>query len=396
MSSSAKPKLVVMLSRFPFPLEKGDKLRAYYQIIQFSAVYDITLICISDRDVSENDQSELKKYCEAVHIFNLPKLKSLWGSFRALLGTKPLQVGYFFSSSIKKEVDTIIKTVKPNHIYCQLIRASEYVKDYHNCPKTIDYMDAFSTGIERRIELETFYKRWIFKLESKRLNRYEREIFDYFELHTIISEQDAAILGTTVNQKIECVPNGVAESFLNYNSNKPAEFDIVFVGNLNYPPNVQAVKFILDEILPSARKRGLDWSFVAAGADPSKDLAERFKKVPNTQLRSNISDIREGYCAGKVFVAPMKIGTGLQNKLLEAMALGLPSVTTKLANNALQAKVNEEILVAESSADFIGAIELLLEGEIDVSIGKSGKEYIAKNFDWSNSTKKLINNMLKA
>lgn len=257
-------------------------------------------------------------------------------------------------------------------------------------------MDAFSKGIERRIPLQSIFTKWIFKLEAKRLAQYEREVYDYFEIQTIISEQDAEALGTLPNQPVSCIPNGVSESFLTFSTDKLPEFDIVFVGNLNYPPNVQAVKFILDKILPIAKEKGYDWKFLAAGAGPSKQLMDSIDSNLQATILANVDDIRQAYCAGKVFVAPMQIGTGLQNKLLEAMALGIPCVTTPLANNALKALEIEEITIADSAEEFVKNIHLLLTNEKSESIGKKGKQLILKNFNWENSTEILTKAIQKA
>jgi glycosyltransferase involved in cell wall biosynthesis len=393
---SDKPKLVVMLSRFPFPLEKGDKLRAYYQIIEFSKTYDITLICTSENSVSTESKAELSQFCSEIHVFELPKWKSFTGAFKALLGSKPLQVGYFYSTKIHRSIQKILQEKKPDHIFCQLIRASEYVKNYHACPKTLDYMDAFSVGIKRRINLQPLYLKWLFRLESNRLAQYEREIYDYFEIQTIISDQDAKLLGSTVHQKVMCIPNGVSPFFLDHKSNRTPNHDIVFVGNLNYPPNIEAVKYILSDILPIAQKRGKQWKFLAAGAEPSKELRELFKKEKNAEIKGNIKDIRDAYCDGKVFVAPMKIGTGLQNKLLEAMALGIPCVTTKLANNALKAVENKEIKIAQTPDEFVDSIDILLNSDLGQTLRENSISFIKSNFDWVNITDQLIIAMQKA
>lgn len=395
MISDKKPSLVAVLSRFPFPLEKGDKLRAYHQLREMSKTFDIHLICISEKPVPEEHQKEILGFCREIHVFELPKWKSWLYAARMLFATKPLQVGYFYSKNIQKRVHSILKTVQPAHIFCQLVRASEYVKNYHNCPKTLDYMDAFSMGIERRISLQPFYLRWVFRLESKRLAQYERQIYDYFEVHTIISEQDARLLGTSPNQKITCIPNGVSSRFLTYSSPEMTRKELVFVGNLNYPPNVEAVKYILFQILPLAEKESKNWTFLAAGAEPSEEITNAFKKVKNAELLADVVDIREAYCAGKVFVAPMIIGTGLQNKLLEAMALGIPCVTTSLANNALEAREKEEICIANSPAEFVKEITYLLEPENASKMGLAGQNLIRNQFSWEKCTSKLILAMTK-
>ena len=390
MTKNNKPSLAVILSRFPYPLEKGDKLRAYYQIKEMSAYFDINLICISEFYPKNEHIVELKKYCSEINVHVIPKWQSWLSCLLALFTGKPLQVAYFYKNSVRQKIEKKLHELKPKHIFCQLIRVAEYVKNYHDCPKTLDYMDAFSTGIERRISLEPFYLKWLFQLEYRRLNDYERQVYDYFEIHTIISQQDKHLLGTTPAQKIVCIPNGVSNHFFVDHDKPNPTHDLVFVGNLNYPPNVEAVKFIVNAILPLAEKNGQNFRFLAAGAEPSKSLLNLSQKNKNVEILANPVDIRDAYLSGKVFIAPMKIGTGLQNKLLEAMALGIPSITTSLANNALKAIPGQEIGIAETAQEFLDQINSLTDNDLYKILSENGPKFIKKNFDWAAATEPLI------
>jgi glycosyltransferase involved in cell wall biosynthesis len=390
MSANNKPNLAVVLSRFPFPLEKGDKLRAFYQIKEMSQHFNIFLMCISESKPKSEHIHQLEEFCSEISIHVIPKWKSWLSCLIALFTGTPLQIAYFYSFNIRRKIEKKLVEIKPNHIFCQLIRVSEYVKNYHDCPKTLDYMDAFSTGIERRVKLEPFYLKWLFKMEYRRLMEYERQIYDYFEIHTIISEQDKKLLGTTPAQKIICIPNGVSQQFFQTKNIANPKYDLVFVGNLSYPPNVEAVKYVVKEILSLADKKGIQLSFLAAGAQPMKSLIQLEKQLKNFDILANPEDIRDAYLAGKIFVAPMKIGTGLQNKLLESMALGIPSITTSLANNALNAKPDFEILIAESAEEFLNQILSLENSDRYKMLSKNGSEFIRHTFDWTATTQPLI------
>lgn len=253
MNSSVghKKKLVVLTSRFPFPLEKGDKLRAYYQIIELSKVYDIHLIALTEIHVKEEWLQELTKYCSAIHTFTINKFQKILGAGLQLLTQKPFQVGYFTNYGIKRRINSLLHHIQPHHIYCQLVRPAEYVKNYHACPKTIDYMDALSKGIHRRIALAPWYKRPFFKAEYQRLRNYEHKIFDYFEHHTIITAQDREMIFHKDRAKIAVIPNGVSPAFFDYPAVNTKEQDLVFTGNLNYPPNIEACLYLGNKIMPA-------------------------------------------------------------------------------------------------------------------------------------------------
>lgn len=384
-SSKKYKKLVVFTSRFPFPLEKGDKLRAYHQIKELSNSFEIHLFSITEHKVKSDHLEELKKYCKEVHTFHLSPLKKWFGAFVNLFDKKPIQVGYFYNWSIHKNVKRLLAQIKPDHIYTQLIRSSEYVKNYHDCPKTIDYMDALSKGLERRSETARGFKKWIFQLEYKRLMDYENSIFEYFENHTIISEQDRKFIFHKDKEQITVVPNGVDTDFFKVNSTTKSA-DLVFTGNMSYPPNITASKYIVNDILPLLEE---DVKIILAGANPSKEvLALQSNQV---EVTGWVDDIRTSYTAAKVFVAPMFIGTGLQNKLLEAMAIGVPCITTTLANNALGAEENKEILIANDAQSFRSKIiELLQDEEKSATISENAKLFVEKNYDWKPVTRKLI------
>jgi len=383
-----KKDIVVCLSRFPFPLEKGDKLRAYYHLKSLSEVYNITLICVSDKEVSPAEFERVKEFCKAIHVFKLTKIGLLFQLFLCLFSNKPFQIQYFYRPSIRRKMENVLNDVKPSHIYCQLVRCSEYVKNYHFCPKTIDYMDALSKGMERRIDTEPFYKSWFYKLEAKRLRRYETLTFDYFENHIIISEQDKNHIHHPKKSKIHVVPNGVDQSFFE-KLDVSKKYDLIFTGNFSYAPNISAAQYLVKEVLPELKKKGAEFSLLLAGASPDRDVLSLASE--NVTVTGWVDDIRLSYQSAKLFIAPLFIGTGLQNKLLEAMASGLPCITTPLVNNALGGTNGENILLAE---DLIGFVEKIVNYRTELDsfneISHKGQEFVCKNYSWQTQNSKLL------
>lgn len=385
MEDSKKNSLAIIVSRFPFPLEKGDKLRIYYQIKELSKYYSITLLAISDIPIKSEHLKELEKYCNSVHVFRLKKWMILLQLISCLFKQTPYQVGYFYDPIIHRKIKNLLKSLKPDHIYCQLIRVSEYVKDDHSCHKTLDYMDALSKGIERRINKSPFIWRWLFRSESQRLSRYEQRIFSYFENKTIISEQDRDLILHPDRKTIVPIPNGIDSKFFEYQKGV-AEFDLIFVGNLSYAPNIEAVQYLgqLMDKVPHI-------SCLISGANPTSVVKKVVSQHSNMHLQGWVEDIRSAYSKGHIFIAPMMIGTGMQNKLLEAMAMGIPCITSPLANNAIKGIHFDNILVAENPSEFIRFIEMLLsDKDLADSIGQKGKEYVRANYTWHGSTQTLL------
>jgi sugar transferase (PEP-CTERM/EpsH1 system associated) len=376
-------KILVLLPRVPYPLEKGDKLRAYNHIKYLAKNNEIILCALNDTEVHPEAIKNLQPFCKSIHIFNISKFSIGINLMRAFFKGIPFQTGYFFNKKAQKEIDRIIVDEKPDHIFCQLVRVAEYMKD-KSIPKTIDYQDVFSKGIGRRMENAPFYSKPIFRSEYNRLLNYERDVFDMFDNKTIISIPDRDLIPHPEKEKIHIVINGVDTDFFKP-MKRDKDYEIVFIGNMAYPPNVNAAEYLANKILPLVQKSKPNARLLLAGATPDKRvLALQSDSVTVTGW---MDDIRDGYARAKIFIAPMQIGTGLQNKLLEAMAMKIPSVTSQLANNALSAKDGKEILVGNTPEDYAKLINKLLDNsDFADKIAEAGYQFVIDNYNWESAT----------
>jgi len=377
-------KIFVLLSRFPYPLEKGDKLRAFHQIKELSKKHEIILCALSDEKIDKKAITILSEYCSHIEIIRLPKFKIYWNLLRQLLFTnKSLQVAYFYNKSAQKKIDEYLKKYQPDHIYCQLIRVTEYVRN-SSIKKTLDYMDALARGMERRVEDAPFYLKWFLKTETTRLKRYEHFIFNDFDNSVIISEQDRRLIVNINNDDITVVPNGVDYETYKHQS-LAKKYDLIFTGNMAYPPNVDSVVYLVTNVMPLVWEKQPEINLVIVGAKPTaKVLKLKSDKVTVTGW---IEDISEYYSQSRIFVAPMQIGTGLQNKLLEAMAMKLPCVTSQLANNALGAIPNKNILIGNSDMEYAEhIINLMNDDQLCDNISQNGYQFVKENYTWEGST----------
>ena len=384
-------KIFVLLPRIPFPLEKGDKLRAFHQIRCLSKNNEIILCAINDSKIHKDARKTLQKYCKSINFFSISKVSIIINVLKAFLLGKPFQVGYFYNSKASKSINELIKKHKPDHIYCQLIRTAEYVKN-QNISKTIDYQDVFSKGIERRIQSAPFYLKPFFKLEYNRVLAYERKVFDLFDNKTIISIPDRELISHPDKNQIQIIINGVDTDYF-HPIEMEKEFDLVFTGNMAYPPNAKAAVYIVKKILPIIHKTMPDVNLLLAGAKPDKSVLNLDSE--KVKVAGWVNDMRESYAKAKIFIAPMQIGTGLQNKLLEAMAMRIPSITSKLANDSLGAKSGKEILIGLSPDEYAAhIIDLLNNREKAEKLAENGYKYIINNYNWESATAKLENLMI--
>ena len=376
-------KIFVLLSRIPFPIEKGDKLRAFHHIRCLAQNNEVIVCALSDSVVHPDAIEVLNGICSEVHIISIGKVGMIWNVLKTIFNGKPLQVGYFYRRSAQKQIEILIRKCNPDHIYCQLIRVSEYVKNI-SIPKTLDYQDVFSMGARRRAEKSSYILKLLFMMEFRRLLRYENDIFDSFNHKTIISQPDRDLLFHPRRGEVVIIPNGVDQIYFS-----PAESvktqDVVFTGNMGYPPNIDAAIHLANDIFPLVLKKIPEAKLLIAGANPHPKVLAL--KSSHITISGWLPDIRDSYSSARIFIAPMRIGTGLQNKLLEAMAMKLPCVTSDLANQALGAKLNEEILVGNTAEEFANHIINLLQNEAFANtIAQNGNDFVKKTFNWENST----------
>ena len=374
-------KICIVTSRFPYPIEKGDKLRVYHQIRKLSKAHELSLISICDTEPNPSDLSKLKEFCKEIYTFKISKMQSISALFQALFHSKPFQVAYFYNKGHHKKITSIINNIQPDHIFCQLVRVCEYVKELPT-QKTLDYMDAFSKGMQRRAVRARFLRSIMYKSEARRLEKYETDVFDYFNHHCVISRQDAEEL--THSSKIKVIPNGVnTEYFKAINDEK--EYDIGFIGNLGYTPNIEAVHYIMDSIKPGLPKGS---KILIAGARPPLSVSRY--AGGNVDVVGWVEDIRDSYSKVKVFVAPLFHGIGQQNKILEAMSMGIPCVTNSMVNNAIGATDKRHILIADTPSEFVAAIEELLNNEeLYQAIVRKARAFVAQNFSWEEQGRRL-------
>ena len=394
-SKSEVMKIFILLPRIPYPLEKGDKLRAFNQIKQLAKRNEIVLCALNDDSkVSEQDAFHaLQPYCQSINFIKITKPQIGLGLVRAFFKGLPLQCGYFYNRKAARKIDALIAKHKPDILFGQLLRVAEYIR-HKNLPKTIDYQDIFSYGMKRRADVASPITRPIFNMEYRRLKRYEAVIFDDFDVKTIISEPDRALFPHEKRDKILIIPNGVDHDYFTPQE-KEKKYDLVFTGNMSYPPNVNAVEYLANEIMPIVWKTLPETKLYIAGATPDPKV----KKAASDKIIVSgwLDDIRDAYAQSRVFIAPMRIGTGLQNKLLEAMSMCLPTITSPLANASLGAKPNEEVLIgsnAEEMAKHI--ITLLTDKEIAQCIAQNGHAFTHRVYDWSTATNRLEKAMISA
>lgn len=375
-------KILVALSRFPYPIEKGDKLRAYYQIRELSRNHELYVVCLTDKMPSEEYIYEVKKHCKHLEIIQLSLFSRLLNLTKAVFSSNPFQVHYFESPKMKDTIAYLISTNNIDICYVQLLRLFNNIPFELPTKYYLDYMDAFSEGMKKRIQFSHWYEKFIVGIEAKRLRTFEEKIAPYFDGHSMISQSDTDTFSESLKAKLDIIPNGVSEEFfVTKTPDIKKEYDVIFTGNMGYHPNIQACKYLVQEILPVLKAKGQNVKICLAGINPSQEVLAL--KSDDVVVTGYVPDMKEYLIRSKVFVAPLFSGSGLQNKLLEAMAAGLPTITTSLTNKALKAKDKKEIIICNESVKFAEQIIFLLNHPPEAGeLARLGRLFVRENYNW--------------
>jgi len=377
-------KILLLLPRFPYPLDKGDKLRAYHQIVELAKRHEIYLFALSHTPVPHDSCSRLLACCSAVSIVQIRWWESAWGILRALLSHRPLQLGYWSSRRARQAFADWERQVQPDVIYCQMVRTIPVVEGSSR-RKVLDFQDALSLNTLRRMQRSHGPMRLVLNYEYRALQRVEQQALSLFDAVTVISpiDRDALAITQSRNHAITIVPNGVDTDYFHPRLPAPdaRPFSIVFTGNMSYAPNIDAACWLVRDIMPLVWRRCPSaLRVLIAGADPKP--AVRALAGPHVVVSGRMPDIRLAYAAASIFVAPMRIGSGMQNKLLEAMAMHLPCVTTSLAASPLGATPGQHLLVGDSADAIADLLVSLLSEEARQTIADAGHRFVLDHYSW--------------
>lgn len=375
-------KIFYITPRVPYPIDKGDKLRAFYQIKYLSEKHEIFLYALDENSIYNPENNPLVKFCSHVKITRLSLVKIFFNLLRGFFSRVPFQTSFYFSSKIAKDIKKSIDEYKPDLIYCQLIRTAKLVDNISDIPKIIDYVDVISKGLERRLEQSDFPINCLLKWEMHRTIKYEEDVFKKFDQKIIITYEDRDLLPIKEKDKVHVVPNGIDLEYF-YPIEAEKKFDLFFSGNLSYPPNINASEFLVKKIMPEVWKKKVDVNLTIAGANPKKRILDL--KSERVNILGWTDDIRDYYKYARIFIAPLQIGTGLQNKLLQAMAMRLPCIVSELTAKGLGEKNCEYMLVANSPDEYAKhIIALLSDKQFANQLADNGFKYVTENYSWQN------------
>lgn len=379
-------RIFYLTDRFPFPLDRGDKIRVFNQIKHLSKNHDIHLFVFTKLDIDQKLIDEMKKYCKYIHIYKMNTINILINTLFGFLKGLPLQVGYFFNKSFYNHFVEYVGQNVPDHIICHMVRTAEYAINL-NIPNTIDYQDTMSYSYLRRAGASNLIKRLVYNIEYKRLLKYEKKTFETFTNKVIISDYDLELFGEYAKENMHIIGNGIdTEIFYPRESHK--DIDLLYVGSMDYEVNVNCALYIANNIMPEIAKEFKNVKCYIVGTNPPEKV--RALANENIIVTGTVDEVVPYYSRAKVFLAPLQIGTGLQNKLLEAMAMKIPVITSALCNKGIKAEDKVHLLIGDKPEDYIYHVKtLLLNDKFRYEMAENAFEFVKSKFVWDKSNEQL-------
>ncbi len=280
-------------------------------------------------------------------------------------------------------VDRLLDRGRFDAVYVHLFRMAQFVAGRSRPYRILDLTDAISSEVERSLPYRDPKWQLVYRLELPRIRRYERDIVRHFDETWLISNAERQkLLGGKDNSKIHVVPNGV-DSARYRPSGLPVDSPrLIFVGHMGVFHNVDAAEYLVREILPRVRAEFPNTSLDLVGAEPAPPV-KQLASTPGVRVLGHVADLNAALNDASIFVAPLRFAAGVQNKALEAMAVGLPVVTSTYVNNGLEAEDGRHLLVADEPDQFTAAIlTLLKDAQLRRNLGRAGREFVMNQYRW--------------
>lgn len=381
-------KILYLTARQPYPVTKGDQIIAYEQIKELSKNHDIYLVSFYN-DNYDMFMNEMSKYCKKIYLFKDNKFKQLISMMKTFINFISIQSNCYYRYNADRKIKEIYKEIKPDIVHVQSFRMAKYfIKEDIN--KSIDLIDAYSLNMLKRAEKASIIFKPLWYLEYILLKKYEQKILENYKYKFIVAQRDKEYLGDKsiiVNPNGTSLDNNTRDRKELYNKN----INLIFQGNMSYYPNVQAVNFLIKELLPGLRESYPNIKLFIVGSNPSKEILKY--RSENIEVTGYVESMKPYLNITDIAIYPIFSATGIQNKVLEAMASKIPCIISKEVSMGISGLRNKEnIFIANNINDYLAYFKLILNCPEEVnSIISNGYNLIKEKYSWNRHTNVVEN-----
>ena len=380
--------LLLLIHRIPYPPNKGDKIRSYHLLKHLARDYRVHLATFVDDADDWQHVPTVEKMCASSHFASLNPTLARVRSLGALVKNRSLSLDYYRDAGLERWVDQTVAAHKIERVLVFSSAMAQYADKYPNARRVVDFCDVDSDKWRQYADKKSWPMSWLYRHEARQLLSYERQVAREYDASLFVSAPEADLfrqLAPESDARIGFFSNGVDTDYFSPEAAgaspfKEGERAIVFTGAMDYWPNVDAVQWFAADVMPLLRSRFPDLTFYIVGARPAPAVQELGKQA-NIVVTGTVPDVRPYIAHARAAVAPLRIARGIQNKVLEAMAMATPVVVSPQALEGIEAEPGRELVLAQDATGFADAVASLL-GRADNAMGLAARARVERKYSW--------------
>jgi sugar transferase (PEP-CTERM/EpsH1 system associated) len=362
--------------------------------------HTISLLCLvqTEKELSDLEHLGRERYCENLDTVHLSRIRSIVNCIAYSPFAVSLQAAYCFSGKMNEKVTRALQEHQFDVVHLEHIRAAHFLRSRTDVASVFDAVDCITSLYEQFSQHKpSWLGKWTSGLEYRKLRRYEPREASRFDRVIVTSRKDKEDLqGLAPNLPVDVITNGVDTDYFRPSDGLVETPSIVFSGKMSYYANDSAAMFLCDEVMPHVKACEPGATLTIAGSSPSKRV-RRHGTGHGIEVTGHVPDIRVCLRNARVAACPVSVGAGVQNKVLEAMAMGKPVVATSKACQALSVVDGEHVLIADQREEFAEAlVRIIRDDDLAVRLGRNGREYVDKRHNWNEKARQLEETYSKA
>lgn len=385
-------KILFLTYDLPFPLNSGGKIRAYYLIKNLSKSHRITLFSYYRHEEQRRDVAEMEKYCVGVRLFKRRPPWSWQNIGRCLLTSLPFTAATYYSNSLKEALEKELLDKRYDLVHFESFYPALYLPLVKKLgTKTLMGNENIEHRLyQRYADSHGFCLRWFLKLEVLRMRFFEENLWRQADINIAVSANDARVIERVTKRSCPVIPNGVDPETYQKIITKGDGQSLIFVGSLIYQQNNDAMKYFLEEIYPLIKQKSSAVKLILVSWHRPQWFKNYLHDSSISFIRDRETPAVEFLKKAAILVAPIRIASGTNIKILEAMAAGLPVVTTTIGAEGLEVKDGRELVIADQPEEFASVVVgLLKDSKRRLELGSAGRVLVKRLSDWSKITGRL-------
>ncbi len=383
-------RVLYVCHRFPFPPKRGGKIRPFNMIRHLSVNHEVSVASLVRSEAEAKEGEGLASFCAGYAMARVRNPVQVARMVARLPTPTPSSMGYFYSPQLDRSIQDMLARKPFDLIFVHCSSVAQYVAGVQGTPKILDFGDMDSQKWLEYAQYKPFPLSLGYRLEGRKMERAEKRLAARFDLCTATTRAEWETLehyGTGVAS--DWFPNGVDSDYFAPDT-EPFEADTIsFVGRMDYYPNQECMFDFCANTLPLLQAKRPALKLLIVGADPTPAV-RRLEALPNVTVTGSVPDVRPYLRKSALMVAPLNIARGTQNKILEAMALGVPVVTSRVAAGGVDASDPEHFLAASTPAEYAAAIARVLDNpEERQRLALAGRARMLSHHAWDRSMERL-------